>query len=31
MRLAQAKAEFEYADIQGVYDKIIVKDDLEKA
>ncbi|CEO58466.1 Putative Guanylate kinase [Penicillium brasilianum] len=30
-RLAQAKAEVEYADTQGVHDKIIVNDDLEKA
>lgn len=30
-RLAQAKAELEYAETQGVYDKIIVNDDLEKA
>jgi guanylate kinase len=30
-RLAQAKAEVEYANTQGVHDKIIVNDDLEKA
>jgi guanylate kinase len=30
-RLAQAKVELEYADTQGVSDKIIVNDDLEKA
>jgi guanylate kinase len=30
-RLAQAKAEGEYADTPGVHDKIIVNDDLEKA
>ncbi|CEL08204.1 hypothetical protein ASPCAL11355 [Aspergillus calidoustus] len=30
-RLAQAKAEIEYADTEGVYDKIIVNDDLERA
>ncbi|KAB8254269.1 P-loop containing nucleoside triphosphate hydrolase protein [Aspergillus pseudonomiae] len=30
-RLAQAKAEAEYADTKGFYDKIIINDDLEKA
>lgn len=30
-RLAQAKAEVEYADTRGVHDKIIVNDDLDKA
>jgi guanylate kinase len=30
-KLAQAKAEVEYANTQGVHDKIIVNDDLEKA
>ncbi|OGM40848.1 guanylate kinase [Aspergillus bombycis] len=30
-RLAQAKAEVEYAETQGVHDKIIINDDLERA
>ena len=30
-RLEQARAEVEYADMQGVHDKIIVNDDLERA
>lgn len=30
-RLAQAKAELEYSKVEGVHDKIIVNDDLEKA
>jgi len=30
-RLEQAKAEIEYADIEGVHDKIIVNDDLDRA
>lgn len=30
-RLEQAKAEIEYADTEGVHDKIIVNDDLDRA
>jgi len=30
-RLAQARVELEYAETPGVYDKIIINDDLEKA
>lgn len=30
-RLAQAKSELEYAETPGVYDKIIVNDDLQRA
>ena len=30
-RLDQAKSELEYADTVGIYDKILVNDDLEKA
>lgn len=31
VRLAQAENEMEYSQVEGVHDKIIVNDDLEKA